>query len=435
MAKKKQHIDDFFKENLAHKDLPLDGTEWSRLEHALAPKRKRRFMWWWLLLPLALFGLWALFNPSSNQEVDAETIVDRNEYNKDNTNNHNADNSEITASEERDTEESTLTPFEREHGTNVIRIVEETEATEHSSNEQATSTIHSNGVEPIAIDVDPVKIVDYSHLLVEIFSKTALILDYNATFKSLDSSDLKSVPSQTSKMKPISVSLPWHIGVNVGGNINQQRMNSNKDELITYRTLNEKQSFRPEVQVDLKTEFKGFSYSAGLGYVSTQQSLGKAYSNNPEIRVLLYDSIAFVDINDDTTWLPWNYRDSVIKTGINNPSYNYMSIPISVGKAFNLGPRSSVELIFNLRPQYLLSASGQVAGPSLRVYDVSTAGINRFNLRTGLEVAYNYQLMPRWQLQTKAGMQYDLIDMSKNDEITQHIDLYGLKLGLYYRLK
>ena len=439
MAKKKQHIDDFFKEKLAQNELPLDGTEWSRLEHALEPKRKRRFLWWWLLLPLALFGLWALFNPAFNNASDKDGLETNSHLNKDKDQNQDIPNAEKEVTPSLD---STLSPFEQEHGTDVIQIVEETSsqptnsATElDGSSANSPRDVLNQREEFETVSQAGNEAVDYSYLVVEAWPKDLLSIAYDATFKPLDSSDLKKALTIVTTPGASNSILPLFIGINMGSNINHQRINSNNEDLIKYRKLNEMNSFAPEVQLDLRTEFKGLSYGAGIGYLRNQQSLGSPYSNNPELRILLYDSIAFVDINKDTTWLPWNYRDSVINTNLSNPTYNYVTIPLSVGKAFTLGDRSSIELTFNLKPQFLLGASGQVASPSLRVDDVSVTALNRFNFSTGLNLSYRYQLMPRWQLQSKIGMNYNLMDMAKDSEIQQHIDIYGLKLGLYYRLK
>ena len=72
MAKKNQHIDDFFKDRLKGESLPLDGNEWGKVFDELHGKKKRRFFWLWLFLPLAIFAGWYLVQTSNEDAGDSQ---------------------------------------------------------------------------------------------------------------------------------------------------------------------------------------------------------------------------------------------------------------------------------------------------------------------------------------------------------------------------
>ena len=67
---KKQHIDEFFKDWMHGKELPLDGSEWERLAKVIQPeKKKRRAFWWWLLGALLLLALALLVRTIFNENA------------------------------------------------------------------------------------------------------------------------------------------------------------------------------------------------------------------------------------------------------------------------------------------------------------------------------------------------------------------------------
>lgn len=448
MAKKKQHIDEFFKDRLDGQQLPLDGSEWDRIASELAEEKKRRgFFWWFLLIPAVLLGLWigGLFNGDGSTELPKDSTKESLEPMNDSRNNGEseplqdlANNAEETVEEETPEEGGNLpAPNEQDANSNELpnptvdqQANNGTEQPNEGINEiEDPSSVQSGSME----DAEEVQGIQLN-AIASMKPRTAVPFDHQEV--AMDISELNlSEKSYLDKKTGAQPQLPWQIGLSIGGAVNNQQLTADQDSLVEYRNINEQAAFSPSIKVALRTTYKGLQLEGGLNYFSKQQSLGAAFSSQPEMRIQLYDSIPFVDLNQDTTWLPFNYRDSVINTDLKNPSYQTISIPIYLGKQFELGRKSSLGLGLQLQPQYILGASGTINAPSLSVRELDASMLQRFNLSAGLHLNYAYELHPAWQIEMRTGLQTDLLNMSRESGIEQRFRMIGTEIGVYYRFR
>jgi hypothetical protein len=178
---------------------------------------------------------------------------------------------------------------------------------------------------------------------------------------------------------------------------------------------------------------------AGISYVKKQQVLGSNFNSSPELRILLYDSIPFVDINLDTTWLPFNYRDSIIRTSnskysLTAPSYHYVGIPLYLSKRVPLNNTFSLDLGLQLQSQFAVASSGTINSFNLKAKELGIEDIKRFNLNAGLQLGLNYEFNPGFIIQLNTGIRQDLLNMSAAEGISQRFSLYSTGIRFYYRI-
>ena len=184
-----------------------------------------------------------------------------------------------------------------------------------------------------------------------------------------------------------------------------------------------------QFNAELRTNYRAWDLGTGLSYHNQQLSLGSG------LRIRLYDSVPFVDLNGDTTYLPFNFRDSVLTKEAVDPSYMYASIPISVGRSVTLSPRASLSLHLQMQAKYLAQVQGTVNHPAISYTRLDPAGLNRFGLAAGLRTEFSYALLPYWQVRATASVNRDLFNVSRQTDLQQHFTLTGIGLGLYYRIK
>ncbi len=449
MAKKKQHIDDFFKDRLDGQPLPLDGSEWDRIAGELYDEKKRRgFFWWLLLIPAVLLGLWigGVFNGDQDRKSPKEDISEAiNPSIDSNTTRHSGidslSNSSNTAefsdskdaeiiTAEIETENSPLTnnsnsiEDDNENGT----ITDSNEDNQTADNEAPSA--RSNN------DILPIETPD-AHRFIAIRGMRAIDeIPFAHPAPAVDLSALELTRlSYIKRIENKSPQIPLQIGLNIGAAINDQQLSAEQDSLVEYRNLNEKAALSQRIEVNLRTTYKGFQFKGGLSYFSKKQSLGNAFSNSPELRIQLYDTIPFVDLNGDTTWLPFNYRDSVVTKNLNNPNYHSIGVPILIAKSVPLGPKSRLGIGLQLQPQFIIQSGGSINAPSLRVREIDNSIVNSFNLSAGLQLSYGYRIHPSWEIELNTGINTDLLNMSNEQGIQQRFRMYGTEIGIYYRFR
>lgn len=440
MAKKKQHIDDFFKERLSSQELPLSGDEWTRLAKELQPAKKRKGFFWWIILGIGLLlAGWLLYkslvtgsataakNEASETTSASEPFIPHNKEAADTS--ENKDFSSVGHIE---------TPALSETAKNRSSVETKTPTANQHTYAPVLQAEEDNTAIQIITDVhaEPSQIYP---------SITALRL----TFRSLDGFPYQINPreySAISDSSKINVSKikaglgPVYGGIRINGLVGHQTISSAKDSLYArYRSENEQEGIGTQVQIQLHTSYKSFNLHAGLDYTQRTLSLGKPFNSHPELKILLYDSIPFVDLNLDTTWLPYNYRDSVIRShegkNLQHPSYTYIGIPLIISKVVELNTKWSIDLGLGLTPAVAIGAKGMVNSAHLRGLDnISLQEIKKLNLSGNVNAVLQYNLSPAVRLNLYTGIQQDILGISNLNGIKQRFTLYGTGIGFTYRL-
>lgn len=458
MAKKKQHIDEFFKEKLNGQELPLDGSEWSRLSAELQPKNKRKaFLWWLLLIPAISLGV-LLFTYSGddnqttteisgeNQKVQRESIDNTNSTSDNTSSTSLEDIEESTSDNSRNATSENSTEINADAITNSDLADRSESNTDESintgnstQNELADGGNNANrttSVGPITHEV-PINTDNYAERSINLASIGLNGFEYQIIKPEFEALSTEKV--KVNKQAP-PVFGPVYLSFTASGNVNQQNISSDTAIQYTqYRNANENLSLTPQLSLAVHTEFKKFMLGAGISYVKKQQVLGSNFNSSPELRILLYDSVAFVDINLDTTWLPFNYRDSIIRTSnasysLTAPTYHYVGIPLYLSKRLTLNNTFSLDLGLQLQSQFAVANSGTINSFKLKAKELGMDDINRFNLNAGIQIGLNYEFNPGFIIQLNTGIQQDLLDMSAAEGMAQRFSLYNTGIRFYYRI-
>jgi hypothetical protein len=166
------------------------------------------------------------------------------------------------------------------------------------------------------------------------------------------------------------------------------------------------------------------------------QSLGYAFSNSPELRIQLYDSVVVLDAQGDTIgFLHYNYRDSVVRHNIQNPTQSYIQIPFAVSKTFNVTGRFQVLAGLQLNSKFLLNAHGTAISPGLKGMNQNKDHFSSIGIGLGLNLGMAYYVSENIMMEVSGGSLFDLNNQSRIPDYTQRYGLYKLEFGLYYRIR
>ena len=458
MANKKKHIDDLFKDNLQGSQLPLDGSEWDRLAGELHPKKKKRFVWWWfgigiLLVSAAGLLYYNLNSTSLANQTKVQNPVEDNTKGKENRLEENASQDDIT-------EESTDILVEK--GDNIdgasksvnVDHVDESAKRGEKDNEtiKSTKTISgSNSKQPKVtkpqvktgskgIDASS-KVTNQPFELLTLLPKSSVTLynrfdPYGAPMLTLDERLDQKPPiyiypmaSLIDTFGPLTKFIDPFIGLSLGGSQLSQQLNSNIANYTPYRNGNESASFRPNVGFDIGAGVKGMQIATGLKYQE------KGQENSPMFKYEVYDSVLRVDVNGDTSYPRYNYRDTLVN-GVTSPRYRYVTIPLSIGKTIYDGNKFDLTVGINTNIQYLIGGTGTILNGDLNQMPVQRlSGFNRLSLTYGGYIASGYALNDRMKLRLLVRYDADALDMMKINNISQKMSGFGTDLSIQFKLK
>jgi hypothetical protein len=440
LAKRKQHIDDFFKEHLKGQTQTLDGSEWDRLSKELAPKKKRRFWWFLLLIPIGISAIYFVNQGATggqeneNQPVDMQSPSSSGQEEMGNQ----AEEDAIQQAEEE------RTPFEdhkksdndtEDQGETVFTEEGEVNLPMFSNPSPAIDALASRSTkegEWMPWNGDSALL----HTMVAIALKD---IPYNflATLDTLQS----KTPPQTENTKPIegpplSPSEYWRIGLTYSGlYADQQLTGAQLDgdyDLTDLREQNENPSLSSAFSLQLETNVKGWTVGSGLMYQVKRQSLG----SNGEIHLIRYDTIPFVDLNGDTTWLRWNFRDSSASTSDNrSPAYYSIGLPIALSRQFAISQRMTLMAGIQSEVHYTFMTGGELLRSPYKIGSNTAASVQNWQVSSGVLLGVHYRVQPQWELRMQTGWKTDLLNMSTTSGLGQKFEMYGLRLGLFYLIE
>jgi hypothetical protein len=225
------------------------------------------------------------------------------------------------------------------------------------------------------------------------------------------------------------------VGLVTGANFSSQSLSTSGAELDKYKALrvaNESPGLGPNIGLILKGNVKSITISSGLSYTSRRQRLNE----QNEFTYQLYDSIPVLNPQSDTIgFLPFNYRDTTTTDQISRPTYNYVTIPIAIGKEFYFGNKWSLETTINSNFGYLVSAKGSSLKSNAGLQILNAGGLNRLLIDVGVGLGANYKINDKWTANMTGRLNRDLTNAIKSQNISQKMTTYGLGIGIFYSLK
>ena len=464
MAKHKKHIDDFFKDHLSDSSLPLSGGEWDAIAKELHPKKKRFILWIWLL-PAIVAGAAIFYFSSSNSGSKTSTVqANIPEI----TSNQTLDNTAALQNHEEfqennEAETSQLLDNNVELAIEALspKAIHAKSSNKASSNNtnpigsKQSSNTSSVSSEPVSTQIsDPsLPIVEQPAALTTgkynelqdlvLLSKHQVSFDYSNAYAfdaillkgdSGNSTDRTKYVYPPIGPKPILSNL--QIGFTIDGLSNNQNLQSTVSDGSSYtkfREQNESSRITSAYNFHVKSSIKSLTAATGLSYVIKGQQLDGG-ANPSTLTYQIYDSIPYIDIDGNLTYLPYNYRDTSISGNFVSPSYHYVNIPLKLGKTFNITNRFSVEALAEVRVGYLVSTSGTSLNYAIKPTSISASDFNRFNLGTGGSLGLNYKLKNNISFTINANFNTDLSNNLKQEKTSQKFTLYGMGVGIFYSI-
>ena len=208
-----------------------------------------------------------------------------------------------------------------------------------------------------------------------------------------------------------------------------QQLNSSIPNYTQYRNGNESASFRPNIGFDLGAGFKGLQLASGIKFQE------KGQENSPMFKYEIYDSVLRVDVNGDTSYPRFNYRDTLV-SGVASPRYQYLTIPLSIGKTLYNGEKIDFTVGINSNVQYLIGGTGNILNADLNQMSVQRlSGFNRLSLTYGGYIATGFAVNDRMKLRLLVRYDADALDMMKHNDISQKMSGFGTDLSLQFKLK
>jgi len=434
LAKKKQHIDEFFKQNLKGSELPLDGSEWDRLSKDLH-KKKRRFFWWWILIPVVLAGAWFMLKPVGVVEEDSEHQTELKQTKQ-------ADRSHSNKSSSGILDSPAINDLSGDYiGEVPISNVEPKEITSDLAvaNSLPDQTILSDKplVNPdsnLSEPTDPsttniIQTPVFDAPWIQNFGLYAIPYVLNPNRVSpISGSKIKAKKTDFAFISPIQIGLTAAYGAShefAGGD----------SSYSNYRSKNGAVGSNIEIGLRLRlTTERGLILGTGMKYQIANQTL-PTFNASPALTIQIHDSIPFINLPGDTTWLPYNYRDTLISDNFRNPGRSYLTLPLLIGKSFAINSNMSFQVSVELQPKLLIGANGTTIGTGLMATNHNTKQYSPFSMSGGLQLGMNYKLNSRYMLSLNLAGQMDLLNQSSIAEFKQGFGIYGAEFTLYYRIR
>lgn len=434
-----------FKDNLKNTPLPLDGNEWGKLFDELHPEKKKRFAWWWFVLPALILGSFAVYqlvndktgstNPTAvvmdsttsqnNESINPNKVANdylENEEQNIEPNNAKIDENNVVAETPKTKEENTTKPASNSSG--VAKPQSKKDLPKQK--EEPSKSINNDPVDPTFETENLLEVAAKNNVNFDI--KPALVADafvYQPPFYPTVLSQLIDTLDDKSPKRFMDP----YLGLSIGGSQNNQYLSSSDPSYINYRNRNESSTLLPNFGLQIGGTYKGIDLGTGVGYSVNGQA------TNGKLTYEIYDSIRRIDINGDTSYLPYNYRDTTID-GTSSPRYNYISIPLQFGKTIYQGDKFGLSLGVKTTAKYLLSTSGNVLTTEIKPSVLQqTNGFNHLNFTYGGYATVNYSLNSRLRLVCVVRYDSDAMNMLKNQDAIQRFSGFGSDLSVQFKLK
>jgi hypothetical protein len=438
--------------------MPLDGTEWARLSKDLSgPSEPRRgwFFWAWLGLPVVLIAaalLWTANWTSDDALVRTESVEEQKSTIKPDTpeiehsgvseesGSMNLDQPEVATPTEDDADKGQETTNRdiREAPALVRtepkseRIEKPTEIANNPGNEEILNSDNGdlnnslNNQDQADLETSTNAMdepdVTSSDVSLDLNSKTPQI-PVNMTTPELISL-LGPFKWKMPAIKPLGPSIEAYAGVT----FNQPAISGEAD-VVDYRNVNERGGIGFTVGANLTAQKRSWKYGAGIK-ADVQQT---QYNN--QLKILIYDSIPFIDQNLDTTWVPWNFRDTTLDaSSFSGPRRTYVGIPIYFGRSMKVSPRVGVNAVVMVQPRVLVGATGDYMSGANSFSELNTSAYAPFQLQYGARIGLDYYWRRNILIFTELNYANDLTNQTKQNNVTERVQVSGMRVGLRFHL-
>lgn len=451
MSKSENHIDQLFRDHLKDAEFPLDGSEWIRLSKDLHGANKPKggwFFWVWLGLPMVLIAAALLWTSISNRHTDqplaetkavketidpgiAESMQPLDEGISDKKPQSDVTGNPVELSSRLDKEVSqppanqdaealVRTKPATASNSGQIDLVDDAAKNETPTWQDVAEPVATDRSLPSSLDQE----IEAGNLDLPIELKTKMpVLDVGMALPEMA---ILSAPFEWKlpNIKPLGPSLEAYAGITC----NVPSITGNA-AVVDYRAQNEQAGLGFTVGANITAQKRTWKYGAGLS-ADVQQT-----QYNSQLKLLVYDSIPFIDQNLDTTWVPWNFRDTILDgSSISGPKRTYVGIPVFFGKSMKISPRLGVNAVVMVQPGVLVGASGQFQSGTGTLSNLTTDAYQPFKLQYGARIGVDYYWRRNILIFTELNYANDLTNQTRLNNVTERVQVSGMRVGLRFHL-
>jgi hypothetical protein len=412
LAKKKIHIDNLFKEGLNGLEQPLVGSEWNRIHDELHPPANKRVLWLWVLFPLLLLAGGFLGYQAKNRVVGTPQNIS------------NMNSSSVQNTESTELENSSIADDKKEK----VEVGEWVNTQDDVKNARVVprDIFDLKKVETTSTTSDSDRVLHFPKLFKLV---PRFISRIGKGIYHIVPSVLEAVIHPPFKGPKIDDPRPsYYIGYTASGNWMNQKLSGGTTDYMRYRQLNESGQLKWAFGFELGRDWRGLDLQTGLEYLEKGQKLSKTITHQ------LYDSIPYIDLQGNVTYLRHNYRDTTIRRTSKNPTYRFVNVPFGLGKTFPVGDKYGVELGVKGQVQFLVQANGGGLSSSSNLIDINANQFNRINLNVGGYTGIKRKMNEQTEVVLRINWSNDINNMFSNGNQEQRFKTYGFGLSLRHKL-
>jgi len=471
LAKRKQHIDEFFRDRIGGIEMPATEGDFNAIMDGLGSARGKRRGLWWILAGVALVGIlasWLLLrnteesNPVSLQTEQTHDRIIESQSSpsaiKLSEEPENITRSESDQDEEGDNERAYQERAQQDFGSpkvteaNVQQSPDEVNRNSERANSTATGEQgvvpnEPSGFSPVVEIVEqeqeqasPDK-VESNDQQGEEPAKDDNTVDGSTPSKGQNPTepntetvlnkalDTTTVNSAATSLNP----LPWTPWIRISGGVGSPSFTG--ISAVGDRSKYEELKANEIGQVGLNLDFdagiqKGhFSFESGLNY-------DEFNFENSQFKAQMYDSFPLLSpLGDTIAWFRNNYRDSAF----GNPQrtqYQILSIPVRATYSWDLGNAWRIRAGAGVRFSMNIGQTGNTIDHNSALIHASEIPLKDLMLGYDLNFMTQYAIKPNWYLGLELGY-YNTIGGAYQNSSSASVDMRNtnLKMSLTYELK
>lgn len=489
MAKKKQHIDEFFRDRLQGMEVPASEGDFNAIIEGLNSGRRKRRGFWWIIGGLALIaGLsaWFLFADEPNAPLTENTpsTISREPsasdagVNEDESPANSTSPDFETATQENSPSEEHIEPWDNSSAPGSASTSEEVFSSESpetvvaqdpanyttgageadpaganlpdntpievdeidEANEDPESNTHKTENDPVASDVhttaDHSDQPESSDEIEEVIEKDAPEQDQESEEEFKETIAPKVITDTSAQGTSVPTApnpYPWTPWVRIStgmGFPSFTNISGSSDEAL-YEEYKSNEAGQPGIRFDIGAGIKRehWGFGSGLNYAEYN-------FENPNFQVQLYDSFPLLNPTGDTiAWFKNNYRDSTYGN-VQKSKYRVLSVPLKASYSWNIGNLWRITGGAGIVISYNLSQDGITIDHNFEAIDASKTPLKDLMLGYDLTIMTEYALKPNWLIGLEAGYANTIGGMYQpSSPSTMDLRNTNLKMSLTYELK
>jgi hypothetical protein len=473
LTKKKIHIDDFFRRGLGNMQMPVASNDFANMQTLLLAaqkRRKRRFIWLWLVGTLAVAGIATgiySYNSTYNTLTQNPSTVANNVASTppanglptENTAKENslpAANNKTTDNTTAQNQSSQSIPKKQPASNKSISPNNTTQKTESKPiTTNNTGDESKNERQVILTDIEPNSLENKDDHTPQVTAKDTNNYNQTGTKEMFESAlphkveegdttktEDEAAPVDSNKtIKPKDkgkeieeyITPPFSLSINAGPALSTFGI-GNAGQYNQIRSNGDKPGVGFNGAITINYNYKGFSFSTGLGYNSVAGKGNYNYTHQ------IYDSFPVLSPPPNPVIIGYvhtNFRDTTHNYTLQN-RFTYITLPIAASYAIKITKNSGVRVGAGLQLQRLAGTSGEYINPAnLFKFELDTKGdfIRKWNVNTRLSVGYYFKLSKLITLDM--GINYSQMMgnlLGKDANVAVRPRSVGFEAGLRYNL-